>query len=247
LRLKAAPERPEDRLSFLEQGNIVHEVLAAGYTQPETFERLFEEAFEQRREELNIPNGYHTERLRNAMREDLLAFAANKEWPGGFHSRTEEKFAFRLDDTLEISGRIDRLDTDDDGRAYVIDYKYSAAQRTKYRLKDENLLQAPLYTMAAERVFGVKPDGMFYVGLKAGVGYVGWSRSGILKSLPFPEHWLEIAERRTLEAMQEIRAGRVEVAPANPANCRFCDSRDICRVGQPILAAAVPRDLAEGA
>jgi ATP-dependent helicase/DNAse subunit B len=266
LRLRAAPDRPEERLSFLEQGNIVHEVLAAGYAQPETFERLFEEAFERKRQELNIPNGYHTERLRNAMREDLLAFAANTEWPRAqFQSRTEEKFCFELaaradglrtpadnaalddtvaqalglrtpsdetalDDTVEISGRIDRIDTAADGRAYVIDYKYSAKQGTKDRVKDESLLQGPLYMMAAERAFGVKPDGVFYVGLKAGIEYAGWSHSGILKSLPIPHDWLEIAERRTLQAMHQIRAGRVEVSPANPAKCRYCDCRDICRV-----------------
>jgi CRISPR/Cas system-associated exonuclease Cas4 (RecB family) len=247
LRLQTAPRRPEERLSFLEQGNIVHQVLAAGYAQPETFERLFEEAFEQKREKLNIPNGYHTERLRNAMREDLLLFAGDAGWPRAqFQSETEKPFVFPLDQTLEISGRIDRIDTAADGRAYVIDYKYSAAQRTKGRLKDENLLQAPLYMMAAERAFNQKPDGVFYVGLKAGVEYAGWSRSGILKSLPIPENWLEIAERRTLQAMREIRAGRVEVAPANPASCRFCDCRDICRV---TVAAATDAaaEIAEGA
>jgi hypothetical protein len=130
----------------------------------------------------------------------------------------------------------------------VIDYKDSAAQRTKGRLKDENLLQAPLYMMAAERAFGVTPDGMFYVGLKGGIEYVGWSHSGILSSLPLPDNWLEIAERRTLQAMHEIRAGRVEVAPANPANCRFCDCRDVCRVNPAAvieIATEVVEDAAE--
>jgi hypothetical protein len=98
--------------------------------------------------------------------------------------------------------------------------------------------------MAAERDLGIKPDGVFYVGLKASVEYLGWSRSGILKSLPIPENWLETAERRTLQAMQEIRSGRVEVAPANPAKCRFCDCRDICRVSVTADAAV---ELAEGA
>jgi ATP-dependent helicase/DNAse subunit B len=265
LRLKSAPDRPEDRLSFLEQGNIVHEVLAAGYAQPETFERLFEETFERTRKELNIPNGYHTERLRNAMREDLLAFAANVEWPRAqFQSRTEEKFSFELvsrdqsvarapglrtpsENSVEISGRIDRIDTAADGRAYVIDYKYSAAPRIKSRLKDENLLQAPLYMIAAERASGVKPDGVFYVGLKAGIEYAGWSHSGILKSLPIPDDWLENAERRTLQAMHEIRAGRVEVAPAKPANCRFCDCRDICRVNLALVTEALADAAADAA
>jgi ATP-dependent helicase/DNAse subunit B len=274
LRLKAAPDLPEDRLSFLEQGNLVHEVLAAGYAHPETFEQLFEEAFERKRQQLTIPNGYHTERLRNAMCEDLLAFARNTEWPRAeFQSLTEQPFAFELfapaqpvaqaelvaqalglrptadelpsNDAVEISGRIDRIDTAADGRAYVIDYKYSAAPNIKGRLKDENLLQAPLYMMAAERTFGVNPDGMFYVGLKGGIQYEGWSRSGMLNSLPLPDNWLEIAERRTLQAMHEIRSGRVEVAPAKPANCRFCDCRDICRVNLTVVAEAVAEAVAE--
>ena len=124
------------------------------------------------------------------------------------------------------------------GKAYVIDYKYSAAQRTKGRLKDENLLQAPLYYLAAKEAFGVEPDGVFYVGLKKGVEYVGWSHSGFLGSNPIPEDWLEKARARTLQAALEIRGGRVEVAPSNPGNCRFCDCRDVCRVTTRITVRA---------
>jgi ATP-dependent helicase/DNAse subunit B len=238
LRLKPAPKRPDDRLNenYLLQGNIVHEVLAAAYAEPDRIEQVFEEAFEKVRAEQRIPNDYHTERLRNAMREDLLAFAADTKWPRAqFRSRSEEKFAFALDPALEVSGRIDRLDEGADGKSYVLDYKYSALQTTKGRVKDENLLQAPLYYMAAKDHFGVEPDGVFYIGLKGldpkkGAGYVGWSHSGFLDSHPIPEDWLEKARARTLQAALEIRGGRVEVAPANPAKCRFCDCRDVCRV-----------------
>jgi ATP-dependent helicase/DNAse subunit B len=233
LRLKTAPKRPEQRLNenYLLQGNIVHDVLAAAYAKPDCIEQVFDEAFERVRAEQRIPNGYHTERLRNAMREDLLQFIADTEWPRGeFQSRTEEKFVFALDPSLEVSGRIDRIDVGADGRAYVIDYKYSAAQRTKGRLKDENLLQAPLYYLAAKEAFGVEPDGVFYAGLKKGVEYVGWSHSGFLGSHPIPDDWLEKARARTLRAALEIRGGRVAVAPSNPASCRFCDYRDVCRV-----------------
>ncbi len=233
LRLKSAPKRPEQRLNenYLLQGNIVHDVLAAAYAEPDRVEQVFDEAFERVRAAQRIPNGYHTERLRNAMREDLVQFMADAEWPRAqFQSRTEEKFVFSLDPSLAISGRIDRIDAGEDGKAYVIDYKYSAAQRTKGRLKDENLLQAPLYYLAAKEAFGVEPDGVFYVGLKKGVEYVGWSHSGFLGSNPIPEDWLEKARARTLQAALEIRGGRVEVAPSNPGNCRFCDCRDVCRV-----------------
>ncbi len=247
LRLKTAPVRPEERLNqnYLLQGNIVHDVLQAAYEQPGNTERVFEETFEKTRKELNIPNGYHTERLRNAMRQDLLAFVADDKWQRAlFQSRLEEKFQFALDPTLQISGRIDRLDMAADGKAYVIDYKYSGAQRTKGRRTDKNLLQAPLYYMAAKEAFGIEPDGVFYVGLKGGVEYVGWSHSGLLKSDPIPEGWVENARRRTMQAALEIRNGRVEVSPANPASCRFCDCRDVCRVA-PARGAAIAE--AEGA
>ena len=236
LRLQPAPPRPSERLDFLAQGNIVHEVLARWWNDPrQNIADLFQSVFERCCEEKRIPTAYHTERLRNAMLEDLLAFAADSEWPRArFQSRTEEKFGFALCEGLEIRGRIDRLDVAADGRAFVIDYKYSNGQNTKRKLTNQLLLQAPLYLMGAERLPGVTPAGMFYVGLKGGVVYAGWSQQpmleGALGSSPFPEHWFETAREKTLRAVEEIRSGRVEVRPANPDNCRFCDLRDVCRV-----------------
>ncbi len=151
--LSTAPPRPEERLSFLEQGNIVHAVLAEWWNQPQDIAPLFERIFARRLEEVHIPNGYHTERLRNAMLDDLKRFAAQDVWQrDGWTSQTEIKFAFPLAEGLEISGRIDRLDVAPDGRAFVLDYKYSAAQRVKDKLENPNLLQAPLYMMAAEHL-----------------------------------------------------------------------------------------------
>jgi hypothetical protein len=71
---------------------------------------------------------------------------------------------------------------------------------------------------------------MFYVGLKGSVAYEGWSNENLLQAPPLPEDWLEEAGERTLRAVGEIRAGRVEAAPADPGKCRFCECRDVCRV-----------------
>jgi ATP-dependent helicase/DNAse subunit B len=235
LRLQPAPSRPEDRLDFRVQGTIVHEVLAAWWAGQGDIAPLFEDVFARYVEEKRIPWGYHTERLRNAMLDDLRGFAADSQWPReDYQSRMEEKFVFRLDESLEIAGKIDRLDTAADGRAYVIDYKYSSKQNIKDKLKDENLLQAPLYLMAAEEFFGVQAAGMFYVGLRGGVEYAGWKE--------IPEGWLESKKQQTLQAAAEIRAGRVDVAPANPDKCRHCEFRDVCRV-----TAGEAQALAEGA
>jgi ATP-dependent helicase/DNAse subunit B len=140
-----------------------------------------------------------------------------------------------LAESIEIRGKIDRLDETDDGRAFIFDYKYSSAQNTKKKLNDERLLQAPLYLMGAQE-FGVTPAGVFYIGLKGGVEYVGWTVAGELESQPMPENWLERTRERARNAVEEIRGGRIEVKPADRDACRFCQCRDICRIEVPAAA-----------
>jgi ATP-dependent helicase/DNAse subunit B len=230
LRLERRPESPERRLDFLTQGNIVHHTLKRWYAEGGKIAALFEEEFAAVLEENNVPLLYHTERLRNQIRDDLARFADDSRWRReDFASRVEEKFEFRFDETLVLRGKIDRLDTAGDGRAYVVDYKYSNPATTRGKLTDENLLQAPLYAMAAREQFGVRVTGVFYLGLKKEVKYVGWSEDGFLDSLPMPDDWLAAARRKTLRIVEEIRSGRVEPNPADPAKCRQCDYRDACR------------------
>src|SRR5262249_51469906 len=155
---RSKPPRPEKRLDPLTQGQIVHEVLAAWWAEPRPIESIFEAVFARQLKEKRIPVCYHTERLRNAMLADLRAFAADHQWRrNGFESCIEQEFHMALGDGTELAGKIDRLDVAPDGRAYILDYKYSAVQRVKKRRTDANLLQAPLYALAAERVFGVRP------------------------------------------------------------------------------------------
>ena len=223
LRLETAPLRPEDRLSFQLQGNIVHEVLAEWWAEPQEIAPIFRRVFERIAEEQRLPNGYHTERLRNAMLQDLERFAADERWPRqGFTSQVEQKFVFPFGESLEINGRIDRIDTFPDGSARVIDYKYSGAQRVKER-KNGSGLQAPLYLMAAEKTFGARPVEMLFVGLKGGIECVGW------KVDEFPAEW-QTAGDRVLQIVEQIRMGRVAPAPADTGNCYFCDVRDVCRI-----------------
>jgi ATP-dependent helicase/DNAse subunit B len=239
LRLKPAPPRPEDRLDFLAQGIIVHDVLKIWWKDGEDIETVFEQVFAEVAAERGIRTSYHTERLRNAMIADLRAFAADGRWPrNGYQSRTEEEFSFPLDESVNAFGKIDRVDIGADGRAYIFDYKYSAKQRTKNRRDDPNLLQAPLYLLAAEKKFGARPAGMFYIGLKKEIVYVGWSEDRLLESEALPADWAEQARDRTLAIVEEIRSGRIEPRPYDVDNCRFCDFRDACRVQAGAVAAA---------
>jgi ATP-dependent helicase/DNAse subunit B len=236
LRLKKAPVRPEDRLDFLVQGNIVHEVLAGWYGQPQDIGELFDQVYERYLEEKQIPPGYHTERLRFELRDHLKAFAEDGYWPReNFTSHMEEPFVFPLQDGLEIAGKIDRLDVTEDRRAYVLDYKYSASKGIKLRKNDPTLLQAPVYLMAAKRM-GYEPAGVYYIGLKKELLYVGWEMADLSAD------WEEAAVQRILQVAAGIAAGRMDVAPADRGKCRFCDCRDVCRV---TVSEAV--ELAEGA
>jgi ATP-dependent helicase/DNAse subunit B len=237
LKLETRPPRPDERLDFLTQGNIVHGVLARWWMGGGDIASMFDEAFARAFETQGIPFGYHTERLRNAMRDDLLAFAADVQWPRGeFRSRTELPLLYALAEGTGIRGRIDRLDEAPDGRAFVFDYKYASAQTTRKKLDDERLLQAPLYLMGAAQQFGVSPAGVFYVGLKGGVKYAGWSAAGELKSEPMPEDWFERTRELARRAVEEIRAGRIEAKPADRDLCRFCNCRDVCRIDVPVAA-----------
>jgi len=239
LRLKRPPLRPEDRFDFFTQGNIIHAVLAEWYTSRQDLAALFQRVFETTCEEKRIQRGYHTERLRNAMLEDLERFAADERWPREpFQSQTEQPFQFALEDGVEISGRIDRIDTGVDGRAYIIDYKYSGAQRVKEK-RSGIPLQAPLYVMAAEKAFGLQPAGMYFVGLKGSVEYVGWSDTAPVASDPVPEDWQGRTREQVLRMIGEIRGGRLEPAPADTDHCRYCDARDICRIDVARSAAVV--------
>jgi ATP-dependent helicase/DNAse subunit B len=229
LRLKVPPKRPQERLDFSMQGEIVHAVLAEWYSHPQEMEPLFAKVFDTYCDARRIPGGYHTERLRNAMLTDLERFAADDRWPRlAFASQMEQKFLFPLAEDLDLSGRIDRIDTAADGRCYVVDYKYSRAQLVKERKKDVPL-QAPLYVIAAEQAFGVKASGFFFVGLKAGVQYAGWSDDGLIDADPLPRDWTEEAREKVSGMVREIRAGRVVPNPTDRDRCVFCDARDICR------------------
>ena len=212
-------------------GNIVHQVLEEWWVSRGDIAEVFERVYAQVLRAQHIPSGYHTERLRNQMVDDLLRFSSQDTWPRSeFTSEVEKKFELPLMEGIQINGRIDRIDTGPDGRSWVIDYKYSSAANVKGKLKNENLLQAPLYLIAAEEAFGTKPAGVFYVGLKGGLEYVGWGETPFQGAVSIPENWPAVTRDRVRQIAESIRSGKVEIAPADPDKCRWCDARDVCRV-----------------
>jgi ATP-dependent helicase/DNAse subunit B len=227
LHLQPPPARPEKRLDFLTQGNVVHAALAELHGNPAAIEEVFDTVFARICEERRVPPGYRTEACRQRMLADLRALVEDPDWLGGYEIRTEQKFQYKLGPDVEIKGRIDRMDVTPDGGAYVIDYKYSGAQNTNNLGKNGNLLQPQLYLLALERFFELRPEGMSYWGLKGGIKRTPWVPSD-------PAQAIETA----LRIVSEVRGGRVEPGPADSDKCRFCDYRDVCRfeIATPALA-----------
>jgi RecB family exonuclease len=131
------------------------------------------------------------------------------------------------------------MDLSPDGRALVIDYKYSPVEKQRSLLQDSesgHKVQAGVYMLAAERFFGHRVAGMLYCHLKKDVGWGGWHANipGLEVGAKMTEDAVRSIARTTEETVlrvhAEIATGSVAVAPRDPKLCVWCESRDICRV-----------------
>jgi ATP-dependent helicase/DNAse subunit B len=232
LKLDEPAKRPEDRLDARVQGNIVHQVVAEWQRTPQPVVPLFERVFAEICRKEQVGSGYRTEALRTRMRADLERFVAKYGRPATADTRIEETFQFAVDESLQLRGRIDRMDIGADGRADVVDFKYS--KRASELAKDQDRLQGPLYLLAVEKAFQRKAGSMFYCGLRDDVQ---------LKEQTVTRERLAAAETTALRIASEVRAGHAEPHPADLEPCRYCTFKDVCRY----QATAAELSAAEGA
>jgi len=137
---------------------------------------------------------------------------------------------FELEDGVMIRCRVDRLLRDPEGRAFVIDYKYSPKVRDY--VTNEDRLQGPLYWLATERGFEQTVAGVYYCSLRDGIRYAGWGeKPEWLKARvePFTPEWLATAVERSMSAARAIAQGGIAPEPSDLGKCRYCDYRDACR------------------
>jgi hypothetical protein len=203
----------------------VHQVVAEWQRSPQPIVPLFERVFAEICRQEGVASGYRTESLRVRMRADVERFAGGGGQPAGPGTRIEEPFEFALNDEVKIRGRIDRMDCLPDDTADVVDYKYS--KKASEFARDVNRLQGPLYLLAVEKAFGLKPGNMSYCGLRGAVQSVVQEVTG---------ERLAAAAETTLRIAVEVREGRAEPRPADLAPCRYCTFKDVCRY-QPAAAA----------
>jgi len=240
LRLKRRPPAPRDRLDLLVQGSVLHRALAEWTHAPLLGTSILDEIFEEECARRRIPEGYRTEAVRLELMRHFRGFIEDDRFALGWSTRTEEKFSYALNPLLSITGRIDRMDTDQGNRAVVIDYKYSAGNKIRERVDDTgegHAVQGGLYLAAAARAFGLEPAGMLFCGLKKDVVWDGWhvnipglNSLGTSSTREVLQELADNAERAAIRVHEAITSGNIAVRPADPRKCRWCDFCDICRV-----------------
>ncbi len=152
---------------------------------------------------------------------------------------------FMGEETMKISGQIDRVDVSTDNTLIAYDYKLSSGS-SKKDIKSGRSLQLPIYLEALERL--ILPDhtvagGGYYVirggnerrnrGLHRATAlhYSGISHRvlGVMSD----EEWQQIRAdviTRVWDFLDHMRAGNFRVQPSEKLKtCRFCDFGAVCR------------------
>jgi ATP-dependent helicase/DNAse subunit B len=124
--------------------------------------------------------------------------------------------------SAELVGKIDRVDLSEDGEALVIDYKTGSCPDMK-GIDNGTLLQAPLYMLALESIFGLKPHGAEYRSLKK------LDAKGFDVSQEDFDEKMQSAISAAQECVFGIMSARFPLKPERGCG-DFCSFESICRV-----------------
>ncbi len=120
---------------------------------------------------------------------------------------------------ITLMGRLDRLDTHDDGRLAVIDYKTSDKGALKKRLASRDDHQLAFYGL----LLAPRPAEAAYVAIDT-------DRPEALTAEPYDD-WCESLEQRLSDDLAGIAGGQPLPASGISASCQYCDARGLCRKG----------------
>ena len=149
------------------------------------------------------------------------------------------------EESIKISGQIDRVDLADDNTAIAYDYKLSYGN-TRDDMRTGRSLQIPIYLSALENLLLPKSriaGGGYYIirgskdrrnkGLhrKSALDYINiYPQAAALLSDDDWKHIREEATARIWDFLDGLRAGQFLVDPAEGnRTCRFCDYSAVCR------------------
>ena len=253
LELETRPPPPDQRIDPLLMGTIIHRTIAQWTgDSSQAISTVFDRVFDETCETAGVWQNFRTALIRTNMLTDLERFAREESEASKLELRerkTEEKFEYTVDDgenlPFRITGRIDRYDVLEGNRGLIVDYKYSSETRIR-RLIDEHdagaKVQAQIYLLGLEREKGIHPVGMRFWGLRNKTTVRGWVVKDLLSSQAILEKdtqltdtefrdMLTLSEQFVIGKIDEIRQGRIEVAPVDRDFCkRVCLFRDVCRI-----------------
>ena len=204
-------------MSASDMGNLVHGLMDDAFRRSMTAEQVRAEAvrrfnaFLVTRPPVNEP-----EVMR--VREDFMRMVEN-----GIRSSIENEVLFseygiapvRIG-SIELKGRLDRLERTPDGRIVIVDYK--TGRKIVHKENDiASCIQILLYAAMLEESGSVKVSGGEY-------RYLRYNRS-----IPFA--YTDEAKETLLSILGDFVRGvsAAEFPPAGNDNCRYCGYRNICR------------------
>jgi len=262
LRLGArAPEEPEPGLDARARGTLVHEALRYLWEDIHSHARLCElNAAEQdaaiqaaidkavghaARERTQTLSG----RFRDIESQRLAALL--RQWleiekqraPFTLHT-AEKETVLRLGG-LEISARIDRIDTLADGSVAITDYKTNQPSPKDWQGERPDEPQLPAYAVGREPPLPVTALLFAQLRLGNGFGFKGAAAgNGIAPKVKAAEDWpAQLAEwRTTLDRLAgDFRRGDARVDPKEfPKTCNYCGLTALCRVHEQGIAPIEP-------
>ena len=241
---------PDDGLDAMTAGTVVHRALElafrGGRLTPEAAAESFEAAWAEFAGRLRP--GLALARERSRMRAAVLRRVADEAQaqlaPGFTPAWFEQPFGDAETPlaigAVRLRGCIDRVDLDAQGRAVVIDYKWSAVTRfagLERKLAEGLELQLPLYAIAVEDALGHEVVAAGYVTLRdGGARWLRFApeapRAGRADVSWMGEEGDEgmANVRQVVVALDaRIRGGGVAVEPRDPKICGFCAFGDLCR------------------
>lgn len=205
-------------LSF---GDVIHKSLQQFYTSVQKRESVSLDtlltAYASHWVSVGYGNKTYEEKMRQHGVELLTQFFQKGYVSGVIPTAIEEPFKIKISEHVTLGGKIDRIDTHEDGSIEIIDYKTGTATKTRDVSKDPQLT---IYAMSAsgEGVYKKKPE-------------------NVIVSFYFLEGQEKISGTRTqaqidnakIEISQTVDAiERSTFQPTPGRHCDFCEFRLLC-------------------
>ena len=253
LRLGAkAPDQPEDGLSALDRGQLIHRILEDVWNRLRSHQGL-SSMTEDRLEEIvgsTVSSQIRNfSRRRRALRNPRFAAIEQARLEGViglwfFLERGRQPFAMLEQEEgrrvtvggIDLKIRTDRVDRLENGELVILDYKTGECSPSDWDGPRPDDPQLPIYAVAASSPVA----GVFFGRLQTGkIGFQGLSRSagivpgdGVRDGQPLDrtiEEWRDVLDRLG----GDFRAGLAIVDPKDRRRtCRHCGLPTLCRISQ---------------